>query len=118
MDNESSSEEGEAQLSSGQNSEGEAELDVELEKAIADDFSIYDCFMQPFHSLDEGEENKKQQASTCTSCDRIEEASVDEKFQVRLVRLCLMTTASTCMFTTRFSYFVTIVGTVLKFYPI
>lgn len=104
MDNESSSEEGEVQLSSGQNGEGEAELAGELEKAIADDFSSYDCFMQPYHSLDEEDENKKELAST--SWDRIgqHEAGVDEEFQVRLARLRHMTITSIRMYPTRFSF--------------
>ena len=106
MDNESSSEEGEFQPSSAQNNEGEAVLAGELEKAIADDFSSYDCFMQPYHTLDEEDENKKELAST--SWDRIEkhEAGVDEEFQVRLARLRHVTIVSICMYPTRFSFFI------------
>lgn len=56
MDDAPSEEEAGEQLSCDQN---DNEEDLELEKAIADDFRSYDCFVKPFHSPDEGEENGK-----------------------------------------------------------
>lgn len=87
MDDASPSTEGsETQLSSDHSDEADDEWRLKLEKAIADDFSSYDCFMQPFYSLDEKDKNKKELENT--HCDGVGEKqtdTVDACLQVRLL---------------------------------
>ena len=49
----------------------------EVEHSIADDFGIYDCFMQPFDSPDEGDEQTKELEMECF--DEIDKSNFDHK---------------------------------------
>lgn len=68
---------GAAERSFGREEEGE---DVEVENSIADDFGSYDCFMQPFHSPDEGDEQTKKLEMECF--DKIDKSNSDHKVTV------------------------------------
>lgn len=82
MDDASPSTEGsETQLSSDHSDGADDEWRLQLEKAIADDFSSYDCFMQPFYSLDEKDKNKKE----LDGVDEKQTDTVDACLQVRLL---------------------------------
>ncbi|XP_029199445.2 uncharacterized protein LOC114964268 [Acropora millepora] len=48
---------------------------LEMEKAIADDFNNYDCFMQPFHTLNE----EKQKELENTPCDNVDQQQLSSK---------------------------------------
>ena len=66
-------------------------MDLGLEKAIADDFCTYDCFMQPYHSPDEANELE----NTC--CDQtgqpqtqiMEQDKNDPRLQVRIAKFII-----------------------------
>ena len=48
---------------------------LEMEKAIADDFNNYDCFMQPFHTLNE----EIQKEVENTPCDNVDQQQLSSK---------------------------------------
>lgn len=50
---------------------------LEMEKAIADDFNNYDCFMQPFHTLDE--EKQMETEVENTPCDNVDQQQLSSK---------------------------------------
>ena len=50
---------------------------LEMEKAIADDFNNYDCFMQPFHTLDE--EKQKENEMENTPSDNLDQQQLSSK---------------------------------------
>lgn len=50
---------------------------LEMEKAIADDFNNYDCFMQPFHTLDE--EKQKENEVENTPCGNVDQQQLSSK---------------------------------------
>jgi len=49
----------------------------EVEHSIADDFGSYDCFMQPFDSPDEGDEQTEELEMECF--DEIDKSNFDHK---------------------------------------
>lgn len=50
---------------------------LEMEKAIADDFNNYDCFMQPFHTLDEEKQKNEVENTPCGNVDQQQLSSKD-----------------------------------------
>ena len=95
MDDASSQEGSEDHPSYDQKDE-EEDLELEeLEKAIAEDFSNYECFIKPFHSPEDEEENvKKLQSSSFDQIERQqtrsgEKSSDDFHFQVGIAMFML-----------------------------